>query len=68
MSTMKMHTIKPGAAPATAPIIEKSVAPEQLEDLNSIYGMENMDADMQRKLRILRKADPELYRKIANLD
>lgn len=65
---MKIESIKPGVAPKKA-IEEKNVtAPETFDEISSPFGFDEMDADMQRKLRILRKADPELYRKMTNLD
>lgn len=70
---MKIESIKPTGAPKAAsakPLEEKkAAAPVSIsDDISSIYGIDVMDADMQRKLRVLRKADPELYRKITNLD
>lgn len=65
---MKMHSIK-GTVPAQGfPVEEKALPVETIDTISSVFGMDNLDADMQRKLRILRKADPELYRKITNLD
>lgn len=70
---MKIESIKPTSTKghaSTKPLEEKkAVTPAAISDeISSMYGIDDMDADMQRKLRVLRIADPELYRKITNLD
>lgn len=65
---MKIHSIKGGVPAQGKPVEEKALPTETIDTIDSMYGVDNLDADMQRKLRILRKADPELYRKITNLD
>ncbi len=52
-----------------AVIEEKTVIDE--DQLISVYGMDPADpghADMLRELRMLKRSDPELYRRIINLD
>lgn len=42
-----------------------------MEEITSIYGMDPSEpghAEMIEELRVLRRADPGLYRKIVNLD
>ena len=51
-------------------VIEERALPDE-DQITSIYGMEPSDpqhAEMLRELRMLRKSDPDLYRKIINLD
>ncbi len=51
------------------PLEEK--ATPNMEEITSIYGMDPSEpghAEMIEELRVLRRADPGLYRKIVNLD
>lgn len=67
---MKMSTIK-GDVTHNKDVVEekakKNVLPEE-EEVGSCYGMDPADEDARRELRILKRSDPELYRKIMNMD
>lgn len=52
------------------PIVEKKVLPEEEESF-SFYGIDpssNEHDAMSKEMRILKRADPDLYRRIMNLD
>lgn len=72
---MKMSTIygvEPKAPQPTDDVVEeKAVLPEEEEQLTAIYGMDPSDpgyAERMRELRVLKRSDPELFRKIVNMD
>lgn len=53
----------------TQVVEEKTVIDE--DQLTSVYGMDPSDphhANLLRELRMIKRSDPELYRKIVNLD
>lgn len=68
---MKMSTIKGDVTHNTDVVEEKTtkttVLPEE-EEVGSCYGMDPADESARRDLRILKRSDPELYRKIMNMD
>lgn len=70
---MKLDDLTPTTTkkPLPRPIVEKKVLPEEEEDHYSFYGIDpssNEHDAMSKEMRILKRADPDLYRRIMNLD
>ena len=73
---MQMNINDLTGIPSPTQLDEKAIKPGThnqtiSDDVNSIYGMDPSEpghAEMMEELRVLRRADPALYRKIVNLD